>query len=80
MRKIRKPNDTAKPRQGRGRKERTMKIIERSTGKTVEEILTNRSMTIEEALEAIGARIDRDTNEALYKDDVYNIDDLTMEY
>ena len=57
-----------------------MKIVEMSTEKVVEEIMTNKSMTIEEALEAIGAQIDRDTNEALYKSEVYDINDLTMEF
>lgn len=56
-----------------------MKIIERSTGKTVAEIVTNHSWTLDEALEWIGANVDRETLDVEYNGEVYDLEDLDIQ-
>lgn len=55
-----------------------MRVIERSTGNTVAEILTNHSMSLDEALELIRAEIDKDTLDVYYNGEVYDWEDLDL--
>jgi hypothetical protein len=61
-----------------------MKIIEKSTGTEIGSIVTNRSLTLDEAMGLIGYPWvnDEDSNESGYKvDDVYyDESDLEMDY
>ena len=56
-----------------------MKIIQKSTGEVLAEIITNRSMTIEEACALMDIKIMR-TEEDYQNGDGYDIDDLVMVY
>lgn len=52
-----------------------MKVVCISTGETLGSVLTNHSMTLDEALDFIGAEIDEDGNVVL-DDEVYDWEDL----
>jgi hypothetical protein len=56
-----------------------MKIIQKSTGAELAEIITNRSMSIEEACDLMDIKIMR-TAEDYDNGDGYDIDDLVMVY
>jgi len=56
-----------------------MKIIQKSTGEVLAEIITNRSATIEEACALMDIKIMR-TEEEFRNGDGYDIDDLAMVY
>lgn len=56
-----------------------MKVIERSTGRTVAEVLTNRNIDLEYILVLIGAAIDPDTLDVYYEGEVYDLEDLDLE-
>lgn len=56
-----------------------MKIIQKSTGEVLAEIVTNRSMTIDEACALMDIKIMR-TAEDFQNGDGYDIDDLEMVY
>ena len=56
-----------------------MKIIQKSTGNVLANIITNRSMTIEEACELMDIKIMR-TEEDYNNEDGYDIEDLEMDY
>ena len=55
-----------------------MIVFERSTGTVVAQIITNRSMCLDEALELIGAEIDKDTLDVYYNGEVYDWEDLDL--
>lgn len=56
-----------------------MKVIERSTGRTVADVLTNRNIDLEYILVLIGAAIDPDTLDVYYEGEVYDLEDLDLE-
>lgn len=56
-----------------------MKIIQKSTGKELADIITNRSMTIEEACDLMAIKIMR-SDEDYDHGEGYDIDDLEMVY
>jgi hypothetical protein len=56
-----------------------MKIIQKSTGEVLAEIITNRSMTIEEACALMDIKIMR-TEDDYQNGDGYDIEDLEMLY
>lgn len=56
-----------------------MKIISKSTNEVIGEIVTNRSMTIEEACDLVGIKLMR-TMEDFQNDDGYDVNDLEMVY
>jgi len=58
---------------------KNMKIIQKSTGEVLAEIITNRSMIIEEACALMDIKIMR-TEEDFQNGDGYDIDDLVMVY
>lgn len=58
---------------------KNMKIIQKSTGEVLAEIITNRSMTIEEACALMDIKIMR-TEEDFQNGDGYDVDDLEMVY
>ncbi len=55
-----------------------MKIIEKSSQKIVAEIITNRCITLDEALDLIGAKVNRNTLDVEYLGELYDWEDLDM--
>ena len=57
-----------------------MKIIQKSTGKVVAEIVTNRSLTLDEAIWLADGRVDNETGSTVIFDkDEYAWEDLDIE-
>lgn len=50
-----------------------MKLIVKSTGEVIGEVLTNHTMTLEECIECIGGEIINDANDPRWSDDGDNV-------